>query len=126
MMREQRTPLKRKRSTPRRVSVLRCPEYLTFLRERSCAACTRTRLDLFAAGFTRANGFRLTPICASVDPAHGPVNGRGSKGPDSEAIPLCRLHHEESHKIGQKAFQDKYGFDWAADSAAHYATWLAR
>lgn len=28
-----------------------------------------------------------------------------------EALPLCRVHHEECHTIGQQTFNDKYHFD---------------
>ena len=58
------------------------------------------------------------------DPAHGPVNGRGSKGPDNEAIPLCRYHHEEQHRLGWPAFESKYGFSREKEAAAHYAAFL--
>jgi hypothetical protein len=45
------------------------------------------------------------------DPAHGPVNGIGSKGPDSGCIWLCRMHHDEQHVMDWPAFQERYGID---------------
>ncbi len=59
---------------------------------------------------------------AKCDPAHGPVNGRGSKGPDAGAIPLCRMHHDEQHEPGGwPAFQAKYGFDREKQAAVWWA-----
>ena len=60
----------------------------------------------------------------TIDPAHGPVNGRSSKGPDNEAIPLCSHHHEEQHRVGWPAFEAKYGFSREKEAAAHYAAYL--
>ncbi len=61
-------------------------------------------------------------LCSSVtDPAHGPVNGMGSKGPDSGAISLCRTHHREQHAIGWPAFERKYEIDRSVIAAARYA-----
>lgn len=59
-----------------------------------------------------------------IDPAHGPVNGRGSKGPDNEAISLCRQHHAEQHQIGWPEFETTYGFSREKEAASHYASWL--
>ena len=56
-----------------------------------------------------------------MDPAHGPVNGFGSKGGDDGAICLCRTHHREQHAIGWPAFETKYGIGRAAIAAQHYA-----
>jgi hypothetical protein len=44
-------------------------------------------------------------LAGGCDPAHGPVNGGSSKGPDCECIPLCPLHHAEQHAIGWPAFE---------------------
>lgn len=69
-------------------------------------------------------------MCCRVgvcDPAHGPVNGTGSKGPDNEALPLCRDHHEYQAEIGHERFAQLYGFpfsDWRTEAAAHYALYL--
>lgn len=48
-----------------------------------------------------------------IDPAHGPSAGARVKGPDNEAIPLCRHHHTEQHQIGWPAFESKYGYERA-------------
>jgi hypothetical protein len=98
----------RKRAKPRRVSVLRDRGYLNWLRyEARCVVCKNWCF-----------------CCDSCEPAHGPVNGRGSKGPDNEAIPLCRYHHEEQHRLGWPAFESKYGFSREKEAAAHYAAFL--
>ena len=114
-----RSPLKRspavnrKRAKPRRVSALRDRQYLDWLKDRWCVACIAGRDH----APSRAGGF----VC---DPAHGPVNGRGSKGPDNEAIPLCRHHHDEQHRVGWSAFEERYGFSREKEAATHYAAYL--
>jgi hypothetical protein len=109
---KRRTAVKRKRATARRVSVLRDAGYLEWLRDRRCVACVQLKM------------IYRDRLCASgsmpIDPAHGPVNGARSKGPDNEAIPLCRHHHEEQHRIGWPAFQEKYGFSREKEAATHY------
>lgn len=59
-----------------------------------------------------------------IDPAHGPVNGGSSKGPDDGAIPLCRYHHEEMERLRWPKFEAKYGFSRATEAKAHYAAYL--
>ena len=103
-----RKPIPRKRTKPRR-GPLRDPGYLAFLRER--CPC------IVALGFTSRYSL------GKCDAAHGPVNGRGSKGPDNEALPLCREHHREQHSIGFRAFQEKHGFEWLREAAAHYTAY---
>jgi len=111
-----RTPLKRKRSTPRRVSVLRDREYLDWLRERHCVACTLLKM------------IYQDRLCASgsmpIDPAHGAPAGMRMKGPDNEAIPLCRSHHEEQTKLGWPAFEQRHGIDRAKEAEIHYSAYL--
>ena len=120
-----RSPLKRslvavnrKRAKPRR-GPMRDPGYLLFLRcDCKCVACA-----ILGCGARRA----LNPCnwaSVTIDPAHGPVNGRSSKGPDNEAIPLCSHHHEEQHRVGWPAFEAKYGFSREKEAAAHYAAYL--
>jgi len=123
---ERRTPLKRspppvrrkrpnaKRPAPRRVSVLRDRDYLDWLAERRCVACA-----ILHDRHPQKPAFYV--LC---DPAHGPVNGMRSKGPDDGAIPLCQVHHKEQHAIGWPAFENKYGFSREQEAAAHYALYL--
>jgi hypothetical protein len=114
---ERRSPVKKKRAAPRRVSVLRDREYLDWLRDRGCVACERA---IRRFGDLRVD--KDTRIFAELsDPAHYRVNGRGSKGPDNEAISLCRHHHDEQHQIGWPAFEAKYGFSREKEAAAHWA-----
>jgi hypothetical protein len=111
--------LTRKRAKPRRVSVLRDRGYLDWISaECTCVVCwlllpTVKRHTQVERMFERI-----------IDPAHGPVNGRGSKGADNEAIPLCRTHHDEQHQIGWSAFDAKYGIDRAHEARTHYAAYL--
>ena len=87
--------------------------YLDFLKEQKCIILSREEWHPVECLFAE-----------SRDPAHGPVNGRGSKGGDARAISLCRFHHQESHPDrAKKAFCEKYGFDWMREAAALYAVY---
>jgi hypothetical protein len=108
----------RVRRKPRRVSVNRNRAYLDWLQERACVACKILRDEA-----TRWEKL-LPPIPVLSDPAHGPVNGMRSKGPDNEAIPLCRAHHNEQHAITWPAFEEKYGFSRKKEAKVHYAAYL--
>lgn len=110
------TPVRRKRVTPRRVSVARDPDYLAWLRERKCGVCRF--LHFIYRDRKCASG------AGPIEAAHGPVNGRGSKGSDHEAIPLCSEHHREQHRIGWPAFEEKYRFSRAKEAAALHALYL--
>lgn len=97
-------PVRKKRPGPaRRVLVVRDRKYLDWLISERCVMCLNPEPD------------------QGCDPAHGPVNGMRSKGPDNEAIPLCRLHHTEQYMNGWPAFERRYGIDRAAIAAEHYA-----
>ncbi len=97
----------------RRVSVLRDRKYLDWISGLMCVVCVLLDIRGIAIGFD--------PFRQVIDPAHGPVNGMGSKGPDDGAIPLCRHHHDEQHEIRWPAFEMKYSIDRAAIAAEHYA-----
>ena len=115
--------LNHKRTTMRRVSVLRDPGYMEWLKERPCVACMK------------AGRFRAVPVglcaqwwtMATIDPAHTLNNGRSSKGPDSSCIPLCRYHHDEmdgrlsTAVTTKEQFAEKYGLDLAREAEANYA-----
>jgi len=103
-----RTPVRRRRRGPPRrgpseisPEMWRNEEYRDFLREHGyCIAC-------FLETGRRIKG--------NVVVAHGPVSGTSSKGPDSEAIPLCAGfgtpdHHALQHRLGWTEFEVKYGF----------------
>lgn len=100
-----RARVNRKRTQARRVSVVRDRAYLDELGWSYC----EIGLKIGSEG------------CSMIsDAAHGPVNGMGSKGPDSEAIALCRTHHREQHRIGWPAFEKKYDIDRAAIAKENY------
>jgi hypothetical protein len=44
----------------------------------------------------------------------GTDGGQGLKPSDRWAISLCREHHAEQHRIGETAFEKRYGFDLLA------------
>ena len=111
-----RQPLPGKRRKPRR-GPMRNQEYMNWLKDRDCIACK------IHGGWSHSS-----PLAhLVVDPAHTMGNGRGSKGPDSSCIPLCRHHHDEmdgrlNTKITTKAaFAEKYGLDLEREAAAHWA-----
>lgn len=33
----------------------------------------------------------------------------GRKAPHNTVIPLCKLHHDEFHRLGKKSWEAKYG-----------------
>jgi len=102
-LKRSRKPIPRKRAKPRR-GPLRDPGYLKFLR----AACRCVAED----------DDNHSP---SIEAAHGPVNGLGSKGPDNEALPLCRFHHLIQHAMGWAAFEAEYfGRSRQFEAAAQY------
>ena len=109
-----RSSVRKKRAKPRRVSVLRDRGYLDWLSaECLCVACVLLKMIYRDRKCASGSG--------PVDPAHGPVNGMRSKGPDDGAIPLCRQHHTEQHEIGWEAFETKYGFSREAEAKTHFA-----
>ncbi len=113
-------PRKRRPGPPRRgpsevsADQWRNPSYLAFLRaEGRCVACPRGG-RVFGAPIT----YGMNGVC---DPAHGPVNGRGSKGPDAGAIPLCRAHHDRQHAIGWTAMEVEFEFSREREAAVWFA-----
>jgi hypothetical protein len=55
--------------------------------------------------------------------------GKGQRPHDSFGVSLCRLHHDEQHRIGVRAFGNKYGIDlWdlAAEFARRSPDWKMR
>ncbi len=117
-----RSPVRRKRpGKPRRGPVgipaeqWRNPAYLKFLRHSACVACYPALKDQ-----------TVNFLFAGCDPAHGPTNGTSSKGPDAEAIPLCRKHHDYQHEIGWPAFEAEYGIDRRVIAAAWWKAFRAQ
>jgi hypothetical protein len=83
------------------------PKHLRFVRGFKCLACEK---EPPPEEYLIANIVRPHPIEA----AHvrtGTGGGMGLKPPDWWTIPLCPAHHDEQHKIGERAFEEKYGFD---------------
>lgn len=58
-------------------------------------------------------GCQLMPIeCAHV--SRSSSGGMGMKSSDAMCLSLCREHHAESHRIGEKTFNRKHGIDMMA------------
>lgn len=47
-------------------------------------------------------------------------SGTGIKPPDSDAVPLCTLHHAELHQIGVKSFEARHGCDLDSKAAMYW------
>jgi len=64
-------------------------------------------------------------LAAGCDPCHvGPIRGMRQKCSDYEAVPMCRTHHDEQHRL-QKTFWAKYGLDRDAIIASLNARYKA-
>ena len=72
-----RSPVKRKRATPRRSARVRCPEYLAWVRRQQCIMC-------------RGNIMRSQAH-------HAGERGLGQRSSDLEAVPLCPTCHRGWH-----------------------------
>jgi len=116
-----RTPVRKKHPGIRRGPAeippekWRNPKYLRFLKAGHCSVCWRNELP----GDNPTYG-DSSFVCI-IDPCHGPVNGKGSKGPDSEAVPMCRVHHEQQHLWGWPRFEKYHGFSRSGEAAKWWA-----
>lgn len=102
-----RTPIKKRRSKPRR-GPMRDAKYRKWIIETQ--RCEMSYL-----------GGCVYPI----DLAHTRNNGMRSKGPDSSCVPLCRRHHQE-YDTNRRLFEEKYSVNLEAAAAKHYAEYLAQ
>ena len=78
---------------------LRDKDYLAWIRTQPCFLCR-----------------------CPAEPAHGRPWGKGMKGPDYEAIPLCRQCHENEHRAKimlesdkRDLLVDKYNFKYCTE-----------
>lgn len=90
-----------KKSRPRRRGPFRSPAYRKFIASKEC----------------------LVSGQLGCDACHLGHNGLGSKAPDSTCVPLKREYHQELHRIGQPAFEKKYGLDLAESAAWFFNVW---
>ena len=106
-----RTPVKRKRTKPRR-GPLRDPKYLAWIRTLPCVCC----FIFLHAWDPREYFLRRGPHGAS-EAAHVGLRGIAQKCSDHETIPLCGFHHRtgpSSHHRLQKRFWAYWEIDRAA------------
>lgn len=118
------TPLKRKRSKPRR-GVLKDPAYLAWIREQPCFLCCY--LAWRAQQFINAFKPMIDGACVTVhlatqanqqsptEAAHVGARGLGQKCSDRETLPLCGIEHHRigpysHHKLG-KRFAEFHNID---------------
>ena len=102
-----RTPVKRKRSKPRRGRV-RDPKYLAWLRGLACI--------LAGSSFS-------SPCGGKTEAAHVGARGLGQKCSDREALPMCANHHRlagDSHHRAGKLFWAHHGFFDVTEVLADY------
>lgn len=79
---------------------IRCPKHLQWVRGFECAAWNMVEMNHGCDGKVQAAHTRTG------------TDGSLSKKPgDNWAIPLCAKHHERQHKMGEPAFEHKYGID---------------
>ena len=85
---------KRLERTERRRDERACPAHRAWVRRHRCCVpgCLNARIE-----------------CAHV--RIGTDGGTGIKPSDRWAISLCRDHHREQHRIGERAFQRRYQID---------------
>jgi len=105
------TPLKRKRSTPRR-GPLRDTQYRRYVKQFACVVFE----------YSEGPEIPCAPF-AFVDPAHTGNNGMSSKGSDSSCVPLCRKHHRE-YDANRAAFEMKYGLNMKRIATELYQKYL--
>lgn len=99
---------KRERMNVRPPERVRSPSHLAWVRGHECCAGTG-RLSRLLLGEPE----RL--ICSdNMEAHHARIEGDGTTGKkpgDDKVVPLCRVHHEEGHRIGWKPFEAKYRVD---------------
>jgi hypothetical protein len=87
--------LRKRRLIPRRKKEGRsCPGHRAWVRRHHCSV-------------PECRGFPIE--CAHV--RGGTDGGQGLKPSDKWTLSLCRDHHAEQHRIGEEAFERKYGID---------------
>lgn len=77
---------------------IRCPSHLTWLRGFTCSVAEK---DPAKCG-------------GKIEAAHcrvGTDGGLSVKPSDIWAIPLCSVHHQLQHSIGEPAFEKRYGIN---------------
>lgn len=123
---ERRTRIITRRDAPRRVSVVRDDGYLEYLRTEplKCVACQLMRKHGQSVSLIIRDKTFFVALSRVIDPAHYRVNGMSSKGNDSDAIPVCRFHHNEQHGMTVAQFEQRYGFVWLDEAKAQYAVYL--
>jgi len=85
----------------------RSPKYLSFVRQFGCL------------------------ICGGAAVAHhllrGSGHGMGLKASDSQAIPLCPVHHSELHANGnEERYLEERGIDGPEEAARLFEMWSKR
>lgn len=125
---KRKTPLRRamlKRRNEARAEKRRAErfgEQADACRRMPCAVClTRNagpkpeRVGDWLRGYLRADLLEGVAYF-QTDPHHEPTRAAGGK--DKDTVPLCREHHDERHRIGRKAFEEKHGVDLRAIAKA--------
>lgn len=90
----------------REETVIRCPGHLKWVRGHECATCPSPIVSRYGSA-SHPPGYR----CEAAHVRTGTDGGTGMKPGDNWAIPLCHDHHQQQHRIGEKAFEAIYHID---------------
>lgn len=81
-----------------KIPKIRNPKYLEYIRSLSCVI----QMDGEYCNGAPVDAHHLTCTSDGV---------MGDKAGDDKALPLCRLHHNTLHRIGEKTFWERWGID---------------
>jgi hypothetical protein len=84
-------------------------EYLDYIRQQRCCICGQTPVDPAHLRISSINdGKRDT--------------GMAEKSSDKWALPLCRAHHEQQHRMNEREFWASYGINPFATAMSYHKT----
>ena len=93
-------PAKRKKVRTKEVEKREFPQHRRFVRKRVCA--------VYGAS-SEPCSFRSECAHVRAGLPEGEQAGVSQKPHDAFTVPLCSYHHREQHRIGEPAFERKYG-----------------
>lgn len=64
------------------------------------------------------------PSCGSTDVELAHARSRGAGGDWTMIAPLCHTHHALAHTIGQRTFEQRFGFELLDVAAAVHLRWM--
>jgi len=58
-----------------------------------------------------------------ISPTGTGPSGIGRKGDYKHVVPMCKTHHDELHRLGQKTFERKHDIDLDIQACATQGAW---